>query len=196
MASAGIGIFLFLPITYFSEILHVNYDPVGNTVSQLLIGPGSTIAQAGFFMVGLFIIAFTIGIYFCIQTPVRKTFYAGLVLMLVIGIASFAIAFTPPESEKYSGVKHVLLAATAMGSFPVACLLLIAQFYREGWRNIVIYTLFTALAGAGLCIAYVCTSDRWLGLVERLLIGNGILWFGIVGLYTICRIIRQGLKDV
>ena len=194
LASAGIGILLFWPATYISELLHGHYDPVDNTVSQLLIGPGSSIEQVAFMVVGLFIIAFTIGLNAFIKSPKKTTFYTGLALMIIIGLAVGFMAFTPPENQYHSGIKHVVLAATAECFFPIACLLLISQFRHEGWRSIAGFTFIAGALGTGLCIADVLTPDRWLGLVERLLIANGMLWFGITGLFMIYRVLKQGLK--
>ncbi len=194
LASTGIGILFFWPVTYISEILHQHYDPVNNTVSQLLIGPGSNIEQAAFLIVGFFVIVFTIGLNAYIRPPKKNTFYAGLILMIIAGLAVCAMAFSPPESPVHSGTKHVLLAVTTLMFFPAACLLLARQFRHEGWHGIAIYTLVAGLAGAGLCAAEAFTPDRWLGLVERLVIANGMLWFGIMGLFMIYRVLKMGLK--
>jgi hypothetical protein len=194
LASAGLVIVLFWPVTYISQIYHDHYDPVNNTVSQLLIGPGGNIEQAAFFIAGIFIIAFIIGLNACIRPPKKVTFYAGLVLMVIMGLAVSAMAFAPPESTHFSGMRHVVLAAAAVVSFPVACLFLVWQFRREGWRNITAYTWLAGLTGIALCAGDVLTPDRWLGLVERLLIANGMLWFGVVGLFMIYRVLKLGLK--
>lgn len=194
MASAGIVLFLFWPATYISSVLHSHYNPLGQTISRLEIGPGSAVEKAALFLVGVLIIIFTICLYSYIRPPKSKTFHAGILFFFAVGAGTMTIAFIPPVSIKSGGLAHTLLSIIIFVSFPIACFLQARQYREEGWRIIFMYTIIAGILGSIFDIGFLISPKGWSGLAERLILLNGMLWYGIMGSYIIYHALKYGFK--
>ena len=194
LASSGIAIFLFWAISYISRLLHGQYNPLTQTISRLEIGPGSTVEKAALFMVGLFIIAFTICLYAYVRPPKNKAFLVGILLFLIIGAATETIAFVPPAKEGLSRMAHFFLSGVIFSFFPIACFLQAPQYRKENWHGVFVYTLVAGSLGICFLIGYILSPKEITGLTERLVLLNGMLWYGRMGTYIIYHVLTRGFK--
>ena len=191
LAAAGIGIFLFWPLTYISQLVHGKYNPLESTVSQLELGPGSDIEKVAFLMSGLFAITFTLGLYVYFKQRNEKMFVSGIFLLVSIGIATCILAIIPPVSTSTAGSAHTSLTVIILGAFPFSCFFLIPKFKKESWHGIFVYTLITGILAAAFGIGSLFSPESFFGLAERLTIANGMVWFGVVGTNIIRHVTKK-----
>jgi hypothetical protein len=194
LAAAGIGVFLFWPLTYISRVLHGKYNPLESTVSQLELGPGSSIEKATFLITGLFAAAFTLGLYSYFKQRNEKLFVSGILFLILIGITTCILAVIPPISTNTAGPVHTSLAVIILGAFPFSCFFLVRKFKKEGWHGIFIYTIIAGILGSAFGIGDMFFPESFFGLAERLTIANGMVWFGVVGTNIIRHVVKKDFR--
>ena len=194
LAAAGIGIFLFWPLTYISRVLHGKYNPLESTVSQLELGPGSSVEKATLILTGLFAVAFTLGLYGYFKQKNEKLFVFGILLLILMGISSCILAVIPPISTNTAGPVHMSLTVIILGSFPFSCFFLVKKFKKESWHGIFVYTIIAGIMGAAFGIGDLFFPESFFGLAERLTIANGMVWFGVVGTNIIRHVVKKDFR--
>jgi len=196
LASTGIAMILFWLITYIASLLHGDYNHVSQAISQLELGSGSYLAKSAMMMAGVLIICFSLGLFSYFRPPKHLTFLFGTVLLVIGGISTIIIAFVPPARVAEDGFLHTFLASTIMGSLPIALILLLFQFWKAGWRKVFVFTLLSMILGASLSIWSVFSPEEWFGLIERMILANGMFWYGTIGTYIIYNVTRGNLRHV
>ena len=185
---------MFWPLTYISRVLHGKYNPLESTVSQLELGPGSSVEKATLILTGLFAVAFTLGLYGYFKQKNEKLFVFGILLLILMGISSCILAVIPPISTNTAGPVHMSLTVIILGSFPFSCFFLVKKFKKEGWHGIFIYTIIAGILGGAFGIGDMFFPESFFGLAERLTIANGMVWFGVVGINIIRHVVKKDFR--
>lgn len=168
------------------------YDPTYHTVSELSLGNRGWIQIANFLLMGGGMLAFAVGIYRTLNTPI------GAVLLGIFGLGMVAAGVFlpaplrgfPPGSPTgtqddvswHNRAHDVLSGPVAFLAIFGACLVLAGPL-DGSWR---LYTLLTAVVGLILTIstALAYQSDKEnTGLVQRALILVYWSWIVLLGLH-------------
>lgn len=178
---------LSLAISLLMGLVLPDYNPVQQTVSQMVHYPHGWLLTTDFVVLAVWLIVLADKFYFVFARQ-KTTKIAGLILFLTaIGFILIAIFPTNPEgtTRNTAAQIHEQAARGISILFPVACLALLPQLCIGGQhRRLAIYTLFTAIAGlvfVVLCATVILGEGATLGLSERLLIANALIWGLVVG---------------
>ena len=189
------GLQLFVPavslaISLLMSLVFKDYDPIRQTVSQMVHYPYGWILTTDFIVVSVWLLILSVKFYF---TYARKSITKiSSVFLLLSAVGFLLIALFPTSMEGtvkniYANV-HEYTARMVSILFPIACALLLPQLFcdREH-RFLAKYTAVTAIFGLALviiCAVVIITGGNTLGLFERLLMANALVW----GLVTSIRL--------
>lgn len=158
--------------------LRPGYDPVSMFVSELSIGPGGWVQQAGFVVSGALVVLFAVAASRAMRGG--RGHRAG---PLAIGLLGLCLAlsglFTTDPSAMFDqvtwhGVVHGLLGAVVFSCMPIGCLVVAARL--RGVPSAAGFRRWSLTAGAALVVLIVAlrTSQSpqtalwpWRGLVQR-----------------------------
>ena len=180
------GPLLFLATTVTLEIIESDYDPVRHTISSLVWSEYGWAQTAVFVVFGISVTALALRLRTITARGVRSGL--GQVTMVLIGVAFITIAIFPtsPPQDSSSGIVPLIHKQTVRAMavlFPFACLT-ISKAARAEYRILRTYTVATAVIAIALLPAGAVatfTDAPWIGAVERVLLGNGLMWMECVG---------------
>ncbi len=169
------------------------YDPIYHTGSELELGEWGWIQRANFFLTGIGMFAFAVGVARTLGSGtgafLLALFGAGLIIAGVF--APDPVRGYPPgtgsgPSAKLSwqGKVHNATGPVMFLALFAACLALAGRL-QGGWR---LYTTFTAAAGLGLTVwaALAFQKDAAnTGLVQRGLLLMYLSWIALLGIYLV-----------
>lgn len=179
---------VFVVVLLVEGAMRVGYDSTYHTGSELVLGARGWVQKANFLVMGMGVLAFSVGVQRALDTVV------GMVLLDAFALGLFvAGAFAPDPVRGYPPGAPVDRDADLTwhakvhdASGPVmflallgACLTLAGQL-EGGWR---LYTVLTAAGGIVMTVATVVAYQKdaaTTGLVQRGLIG--VYWSWIVAL--------------
>jgi len=163
---------------------HDEYDPIAETVSALEAGPNGWIQQLNFFVFGILVMLFGIGLRTALQTRRRWIAFAvvawwavGLLMAGLFPLRENADGQTYDPTELHQPNGAVFFLSTWVG---LAILSWCLRSDRR-WRDLVPYTMITSAALAVLfgVLAALAIPDSgplhpWAGLLQRLVLA---VWF-------------------
>ena len=180
---------LSLILTLCIGAVQPDYNPVKQTISELVYYPQGWLQTTDFIALGAWLVL--LAIRFNAEFARRITTRIAIMIIGFIGLDFFVIAAFPTAymgAEKtLTGEIHEKAAQIICLLFPVLCCLIAREFkVRNYWKKLAVFTELTAVAGFILAVigAVVMVNDAaGLGLIERLIMLNAIIWFVVVGIH-------------
>jgi hypothetical protein len=178
---------LSLTISLILGALQSYYDPIEQTISQLVYYHYGWLQIIDFVVLSVWIVVFAVKFYS--ELNHRLTTKIAVLTFILTGIGFLLITIFPthyPGSEKtLQSFVHERVAQSICILFPISCSLLIPEFRANlYWRRLSAYNIVTAITGLVLIIGGVTimlTDLPFLGILERLIMLNAVIWLGIVG---------------
>ncbi len=174
------GPFMFLATTLVLEMAQTNYSPVRDTISALVWGRFGWAEAAAFCLFGLTVAALAIRLG-TIATRNRSS-RLGQGALALIALAFVVIAIFPTSSPlDAAGIRpqiHHQTVRMMAALFPLACLS-VSKGTGPRYRILRGYSMATAVVAIALLPAGAVatfTDAPWLGAIERIVLGNGLLW--------------------
>jgi hypothetical protein len=182
LALAGMAGPLVLVATDFTAAFtSPEYNMVRDSISSLALTRLGFIQTIGFLAIGILIEIFTAGLLYNIRGVRGFRFSIGLLvffgfMLLLIGAFRTDPVGAPTTTE---GTIHGITAIGAFWVFPVAVLVISPSLKRDpAWKILFLYSIIAGfLAIVFVIILGVLPNEAsWFGLLERLLVGNMIIW--------------------
>ncbi len=178
--AAVAGPLVFLATAVFLEFAQPNFSPVRDTISSLVYGRFGWLQTAAFVVLGLTMIAMSIraGTIMARRHPA----ILGQTMLSLMGLAFVVLAIFPTSSPLYQlGIEHEIhqqIVRVMSALFPLACML-VAYGVLPRYPTVRGYTMATAVVAMALIpvgAVAVLTDAPWLGAIERIILGNGLIW--------------------
>jgi hypothetical membrane protein len=168
-----------------------DYNPIKQTISQLVLYPYGWLQSTDFVVLGIWLILLAVKFYSGFSRKISTKI--GALTLILFGIGFFLITIFPtnfPGNEMtLKAMIHEKTAQSICALFPISCALMIPEFKANRyWKKLTNYTLVTALIGLALVIlgAVVTLRDApLLGIIERLIFSNAVIWLVVIGVYMI-----------
>jgi hypothetical protein len=163
-------------------MVFTDYDPIRQTVSQMVHYPYGWLLTTDFIAVSVWLFILCAKLYFTYARTNITKFSCLLLLFTAFGFLLIALFPTSIEgtAKNATAIVHECSARTVSILFPGACTLLLPQLVKvKEHRLLAIYTAVTALFGFVLvivCALIIFKGGHTLGLFERLLMGNALVW--------------------
>ena len=192
-----IGPVIFVASFLVQGALRSGYDPLRHPVSSLSLGPGGWVQMATFWLTGLLIVGYAVGLRRARcgwWTPVL----VGLVGVGLVGAGIFVadpISGYPPGSPVPApptahGIAHQLFSTPVFTALPAAMLVMTRRFFRSSERGWAWYSLLSAPVFFG---CFVLSSLGFNqnpvlmpvgGLWQRLTLVVGFSWLAALALHV------------
>jgi hypothetical protein len=187
--AAVFGPIAFLGATLVLESVNPGYDRVRDTISSLVWGQYGWTEAAVFCLFGASVIALVFR--FGRIAPGKAGLKIARMLLMAIGAGFLIIAFCPTyhptgATALVASIHEYTVRVMAV-LFPLECAFTAAAIPDRPWRVLREYTWICAAAGAVLVIpaaVAVVTDAPWLGLIERVLLANGLIWTEAMAIST------------
>jgi hypothetical protein len=168
-----------------------DYNPVKQTISQLVLYPYGWIQAADFLVLGIWLLLLAIRFYSNFKH--KLTTKIATLTFALFGISFFLITIFPtnlPGNEMtLRAMVHEKTAQLICALFPFACCMMIPEFkVNLYWKKLANYTLVTAVTGLilGILGAVITVTDApLLGIIERLIFLNAAIWLAVIGIHMI-----------
>ncbi len=178
----------FLLTALVLENLFPAYSRIRDTISTLVWGPGGWGLTVVFFLFGLVLMSLALRLGTIIGD--NRYLKIGLSILFILGVGFIFIAIFPTRApgaaQSVKAFIHLQTARGVSAGFPLVCLFIaIGLRNRPDWQLVRLTSLAGGVVGIILVVAGAITSfngDAYMGLVERIIVGNGLLWMEIVGL--------------
>ncbi len=198
LALAGIlGPLILVIADITSATCACEYSLISNSISSLALTQLGWFQTIGFLALGLFVEIFTAGLLYNIKRA--RWFHLGIALFVFFGFAMLLIgAFrTDPVGgpDTFEGTIHGLAARLTFSLFAVAILALAPAIKKDpDWQHLFRYTIVTAILAVilGIILRFFSEETGWFGLVERILVGNMILWVEVTAINLLWLSIKRG----
>lgn len=183
---------MFTALVVLGSYLRPGYDQVSQCLSDL--GSGSdataTVQRFNFFLTGLLILAFVVGLG---RTQKHNTsFKAGAFLLGVFGLTTLGVGVfscdpgCPVPGASFSQMAHNLLTTIGFVSVSLAPVLTASGFRNTTMsRSFIFYSKATAATSWILLIVFLYAAvppgplSPWLGVIQRLFLAVPWLWIEV-----------------
>jgi hypothetical protein len=180
----GAGPVLFLALVILGGLMTPGYNALSRPASEIALGAYGWLMTANFFLFGLAIIAFAVGLFRSLPSPS----WVGTALLMISGTGIFASGVFPTDlkgaPETPTGSLHNLLFLVVFLALIVSYIFSALSFRKlPGWRG---YTWATALMPVvvfGLLFVFIGfgsdIGDPFYtvgGLIQRLLLAVAFGW--------------------
>lgn len=188
---------LSLIISFIIGAIQPDYNPVKQTISQLVHYPHGWLQTVDFLVLGVWLVLFAAKVHS--DFAHRVTTKIAVLTLVLLGIGFFMIAIFPtnfPGSDKtVESLIHEKIAQFVCILFPISCSLLIPEFRASFyWKRLVSYTIVTAIIGfilTGVGAVIIVTGAPLLGILERLIMLNAVIWLEVIGVFMILQQTRK-----
>jgi hypothetical membrane protein len=184
LAVGAAGPILFLLFATLAGFLDPNYDLRAHPVSELAVGSNGWLMTANFFIFGLAIIAFAVGLF----RSLPRGSWVGTALLVISGAGMFAAGIFPTDlkgaPETDAGAIHNLFSLVIFLALIISYIFAALSFRKlTGWRAymwttallpVVVFGLLFVLVGFGSDPGDPLYAVG--GLLQRLLITVGFGW--------------------
>lgn len=173
--------------------LRPGYDPLRHPVSSLSLGPGGWVQMVTFWVTGLLVIVFAIGLR---RVDIGR---ATPILVAVVGLGILAAGFFacdpisgyPPGSpipapRTVHGIVHDVVSTPVFTVLPAAMIVLARRWVRAGRRGwaaasaLAAPALFACFVMAAVGFAQVAAVMPYAGLWQRLSLIIGLGWLTVL----------------
>jgi Protein of unknown function (DUF998) len=168
-----------------------DYNPVKQTISQLVYYPQGWLQATDFLILGIWLVLLALKCYANFAHKTTTKIAALLFAALAVGFFIIAICPTniPGKELTTRGLIHEKTAQMICGLFPVICWLMIPEFKaNRNWKKLTTYTVVTAFIGLafGITGAWIMIKNApYLGIIERLIFLNAVIWLVVIGINII-----------
>ncbi len=182
-----------MPLTFilFStavEFTHPGYNPWQDVISLLVWGPYGWIQTVSFYLLSFSVLFLAAKLY--IRGAGRLRLRIGVIMLALMGLGLVMVATHPMDPPGFSGtvtgIIHLQTTAVLVLSFPAACFIMATDLRKclsRRWLSK--YTVASGIAGIlfiGITAVLVKGNLGWVGVGERLIMVNGLMWIQVVGL--------------
>jgi hypothetical protein len=182
---------LSLIISLIIGIVQPHYNPIRQTISQLVHYPHGWLQTTDFLILSCWLILFAVKFYS--DFTHRLTTKIAVSSLVLLGIGFFMITIFPtnfPGSEKtIQSLIHEKTAQFICVLFPISCTFIIPEFKASSyWNKFTTYTIVTAVIGfifVGIGVVITITEAPLLGILERLIMLNAVVWLEVIGFYLV-----------
>ncbi len=180
----GAGPILFLALATLNGLITPGYDMQKQAISELALGQNGWLQTANFFMFGLTIIAFAIGLF----RSLPRGSWVGATLLIISGLGIVASGIFPTDlkgaPETDTGGLHNLLFLLVFLMLIISYVFWALSFRRlAGWRAYTWFTAFMPVLVFGLLFVLIGFSSdigdplyAVGGLIQRLLLAVAFGW--------------------
>jgi len=202
LAMAGVAGPLVLVLAEFAAASSSpNHDVVRDSISSLALTPRGWLQTIGFLAIGLLVEIYVAGLLFNIRGVRGFGFGIGLLVFLGFGLLMVGAFRTDPTGVPLTteGNIHRIMALTVFWLFPMAVLLLAPSLRNDPyWKNIFIYTVVAGILAVVLVTGLLILRDEisWLGLYERILVANVIIWVEVTAIKLLRLSVRRGVESL
>ncbi len=206
LACGVLGGFGFIAVFLIAGAIRPYYRPLYHHVSPLSLGHDGWIQISNFVVTGILIIACALGLRRALSSGRGSTWGPILVGMFGLGLIGAGAFVTdpgfgyPPGTSSgvpttitWHGNLHNLFSLVVFASLAAACFVFTRRFYsepRDGkWA---MYSFVTGVAVPAFLVAssVALFTGGYAGLFQRLSIGAGWLWIGLLAIRTTRRLSR------
>jgi len=182
------------PVFYFIVIavvgyLHPNYSHMSQSMSELgSIGASYAVIinTLGFPLLGLFMIAFSIGIDRGIERNRASKVGPALVTLSGLALIMTGIFRCDPGciDVTWVGTTHSVFATIAAVSFSIAPIFVaVRQWSDSRWRRYTLFSWLVAIITLSLSMFYsLDIFESYVGLLQRISMGLPLLWMEIISI--------------
>lgn len=151
--------------------------------------PYGWMQTAGFYILGILIIIFSIGLYRGIGG--EKWLKPGISIFILIGAGMVMLGIFPTNPESgptMHGAVHHFVARTVGILFPIFCFLLIPSLKADSrWRPLTVFTVIAGVAiviliGGWIWLVVSGMVNAWVGLFERVFMATAVIWLEVMAL--------------
>lgn len=200
-ALAGIiGPVLFFSITTVLGSLQPEHNAFQQTISMLVFGPHGWLQTLVFLLFGFLLIVFAVRLFFSVNKRLGSRI--GIVFFILIGLGFFLIGIFPTQQTEAGLALHAIIHRYTVRAisilFMLACFVLGLNFRSDPfWKKFSLYTIFTAVIAFILNIMVVAVPSDWywIGLYERILLLNGLLWIAVMAIRLLLSCLREWRKS-
>jgi hypothetical membrane protein len=178
---------IFLLITATAESLEPGYNPIQDTISQLVLGVWGGIQTFSFFLLGFLYEIFTWRLY--AMSTRRLPALVGTILFSLSGLGIFFLGFFPPDASEairtFRGMVHSEATVLVLATFVVGCLSFALYFRKDSqWHKFWWFSLFTAVACLIFALIWKFHPSTWAlgGLDERLIVLLAFIWTEVISI--------------
>jgi len=190
LAMAGVlGPVLFWGISFLVAVSQPGYSSVKNTISSLVFTQYGWLQTLDFCILGLVIIAFSLGLYSGIHRKIGLKL--SLLLMVLIGFGTLLIGVFPtdpgPTISLHAQIHHGLVRGIGI-LYPISCFLMLPSLKSDPrWKPLTAYTAISGTMVFILVLVWILMlssdwMDAWVGLYERVFVANAVIWLEIMAL--------------
>ncbi len=175
-----IGPGLFVLVFVIVGLIKPGYDPVVRMVSEGSIGQLGWIQMVNFFVLGLALLVFALGLWRGFGDRISGRI--GSVLMAVAGggvfCAGIFVADPYPQISTIHGALHVAVSLVSFNSLALAAFFFAKRFWKN--RAFAVYCIVSGIVPFGM--APPITIPSYAGLEQRAVIVLVFLWITILAL--------------
>ena len=189
-AGAITGPVVFIGVMVLLESLQPQFDPLRQTISALVWGPFGWLQTVVFYLFGLLLILLAAKIRRLVTGRLTAGSAAAALLLVGLGFTVVAICPTraPDAPATVVSALHEISARAIVVVFPVASLLTSVGLWRCRARKASACALLAGIVGLALIAAGILLFTRnlpYIGLLERAMLVNGLVWLELVGVLLV-----------
>jgi hypothetical protein len=182
-----IGTILFLSIMFTLDVIQLKYNPILQTISDLVHGSYGWLQTLAFILYGLFFFVFGIRLYS--KTIRKKGSFVGACFFSITSIGFFLLAVFPSQANALEltlkGFIHNSVAGLVSTSFIIGCIAFAVHFMADPrWKHYWFYTIMTVALCLTFALLWALLPPEWqlTGLSERALLLCGFVWVSVVSI--------------
>lgn len=188
---------LFTIIVAVASLLRPGYSQTYNFISDLGVGPYAIIQNVNFWIFGLLVICFSLGLWGGLPTPKGPASKVGVALVILFGCGVFLAGVFPEDYG--TGKMHSLVSSLAFLAIIAAQLLIwwgLRKGDHEAWGKYRTYSLISGiLSFAMLVVLGMAMGGDYQGAAQRAFLAVPWIWIGVTGLQLYAQITRAGSQS-
>lgn len=187
---------LFTLIVAVASLLRPGYSQTYNFISDLGVGPYAIIQNVNFWIFGLLVVCFSLGLWGGLPAPKGLASKVGVGLVILFGLGVFFAGVFPEDYG--TGKMHSLVSSLAFLAIIAAQLLIwlgLRKGDRAGWGRYRIYTLISGiLSFAMLVVLGMAMGGDYQGAAQRAFLAVPWIWIEVTGLQLYSLVTSTGSK--
>jgi hypothetical membrane protein len=182
------GPVMFVSADVLTVLISTNYNPVNQSISDLMLTPYGWIEKAGIIATAIPLVLLSFQYLSSKSRDYKEKYAAGFLLGSIALCSILLVVFnTDPNGfhASLNGRVHIIAAAMVSIFFPTTCFLMAAVWGKSDQSGLlVVYTVATGLVGIVEIIRALNFFDIPQGLTQRSLCLVNLVWIGTLGLYS------------
>ena len=179
---------LFFTLQIFFHSIDTGYNPIRETISMYVWCNYGTAQTTAMYLMTIAMLSLSLRLCFILLRNSRTR--AGLIILGLISLGMLLAAIFPTRAHNavltWKNILHVVTAIAVSGFFPIALLLLAPAFKQKPPLKI-LYTISVIAAGIAIAVGLIGAimiggSLPGLGIVERILMLNSLIWVMLLGI--------------